>query len=99
MTDPIPDTKAPRTRWMWVAVIVVLAVASVIFFLNADGDEEIETVPDYATTTTEERLNQDLRPDADEDVSDMLDGPDATTTPDVIVADEFEPSEVDEPAE
>ncbi len=99
MTDPIPDTKAPHTRWMWVAVIVVLAIAAVIFFFNADGDEDVETVPDYATTTTEERLNQEIRPDADEDVSGMLDGQDATTDPNVIVADELEPSETVEPIE
>lgn len=59
MTDPVPDTK-PSTRWFWVLALVLLAVAVVIFVFNADGDEELETVPDYATTTTEERLNTDL---------------------------------------
>ena len=60
MTDPVPDTKAPATRWMWLGVIVLLAVAFVIFLLNPDGDEELETIPDAAITTTEERLNTDL---------------------------------------
>ena len=26
MTDHVPDTKAPGTRWMWVGVIVLLGV-------------------------------------------------------------------------
>ncbi|MGI8943591.1 MAG: hypothetical protein ACR2FJ_05035 [Qipengyuania sp.] len=59
MTDPVRDT-APSTRWFWVGAIVLLAVASVIFFLNADGDEELEEIPDYAVTTEEERRNIDL---------------------------------------
>ena len=59
MTDPVPDTK-PGTRWFWVLILVALAVALVIFVLNADGDEELETIPDEAVTTTEERLNTDL---------------------------------------
>ena len=41
MTDPVPDTK-PHTRWMWVGIIVLLAVAAVIMFLNPDGDETVE---------------------------------------------------------
>ena len=65
MSDPVPDTK-PSSRWFWVGMIVLLAVASVIFFLNADGDEEIETIPDSAITTQEERLNTDLTSDTAE---------------------------------
>ena len=34
MTDPVPDTKTPRTRWMWVGVIALLAVVAVIMFIN-----------------------------------------------------------------
>ena len=93
MSDPVPDTKAPGTRWLWVAVIVVLAIAAVIFFLNADGDEDIETIPDEAITTTEERLNQPILPDEEEDVSGMLDGPDADATSDVETSDAVNPTE------
>lgn len=50
--------KKGSSKWLWFAVIVVLAVAAVIVFLNADGDEP--TLPDSATTTQEERLNTDL---------------------------------------
>ena len=65
MSDPVPDTK-PSSRWFWVGMIVLLAVASIIFFRNADGDEEIETIPDNAITTQEERLNTDLTSDTAE---------------------------------
>ena len=65
MSDPVPDTN-PSSRWFWVGLIVLLAVASIIFFLNADGDEEIETIPDSAITTQEERLNTDLTSDTAE---------------------------------
>ena len=60
MTDPVPQDAPSGTKWLWVAVLVLLAVAAVIFFLNADGDEDLETIPDEAVTTTEERLNTDL---------------------------------------
>ena len=50
--------KKGSSKWLWLAVIVVLAVAAVIVFLNADGDEP--ALPDSATTTQEERLNTDL---------------------------------------
>lgn len=59
MSDPVPDTN-PSTRWLWVGLIVFLAIALVIVLLNADGDEELETIPDHAITTQEERLNTDL---------------------------------------
>ena len=58
MTDPVPDTKTPRTRWMWVGVIALLAVVAVIMFINPDGDESLETIPDHAITTQEERINR-----------------------------------------
>ncbi len=67
MNDPVPDTKAPGTRWMWVGIIVLLAIAFVIFLFNADGDEELETIPDYAVTTQEERLYQDVDAVSDPD--------------------------------
>ena len=74
MTDPVPDTK-PSTRWFWVLILVGLAVALVIFVLNADGDEEIEEIPDSAITTTEERLNTDLGLEDDmEEAVDQVNG-------------------------
>lgn len=60
MTDPVPDTKAPKTRWMWVGVIALLAIAFIGFMLFGSQQGDIENIPDYATTTQEERLNQDL---------------------------------------
>lgn len=97
MSDPVPDTKAPRTRWMWVGVIVLLAVVFVIFLLNADGDEDLEEVPDYAVTTQEERLNTDL-PLAGEDDLPPVDGAqdDATITAE---GGEVEVVETPEPAQ
>lgn len=56
MTDPVPQS-SPSTKWIWTAAIVLLGIASVIFFLNADGDESDFPVTDAAITTTEERLN------------------------------------------
>ena len=73
MTDPVPDTK-PSTRWFWVLILVGLAVALVIFVLNADGDEEIEEIPDSAITTTEERLNTDLGLEDDSDAAEQVNG-------------------------
>ena len=74
MTDPVPDTK-PSTRWFWVLILVGLAVALVIFVLNADGDEDIEEIPDSAVTTTEERLNTDLGLEDDmEEAVDQVNG-------------------------
>ena len=60
MTDPVPDTKAPGTRWMWVGIIVVFAILAIgLFFMlvTEDGPDEL---PDYAVTTQEERLYQDV---------------------------------------
>lgn len=60
MNDPVPDSKAPGTRTMWVGVIVVFAIVAIgLFFMlvTEDGPEEI---PDYATTSQEERLYQDV---------------------------------------
>ena len=90
MTDPVPDTK-PHTRWMWVGIIVLLAVAAVIMFLNPDGDETVETIPDAAITTQEERLNQPIREDAD--VSGVtVEGEDPMLGEEVIVAEGDEPA-------
>ncbi len=59
--DDEPIQNKTGGKWIWLAVIVVLAVAAVIVFLNPDGDEP--QLPDSAVTTTEERLNTDLTPD------------------------------------
>jgi len=53
--------KGSGSKWLWVAIIVLLAVGAVIIFLNADGDEP--ELPDSAVTTQEERLNTDLTSD------------------------------------
>lgn len=58
MADDDVIQKSGSSKWLWVGVIVVLAIAAVIIFLNADGDEP--DLPDSATTTQEERLNTDL---------------------------------------
>ena len=81
MTDPVPDTKTPRTRWMWVGVIALLAVVAVIMFINPDGDESLETIPDHAITTQEERINQpiDINEPGETDTDVLLDtNPDGT---------------------
>ena len=91
MSDKVPDTKPP-TKWLWLGAIVLLAVATVIFVLNADGDEDLETIPDHAITTDEERMNTDLP--VTEDMSGMLDGTgadDAAANESTTIADEAEP--------
>ena len=55
--DDVIQTKG-SSKWLWVGVIVLLAVGAVIIFLNADGDEP--DLPDSAVTTQEERLETDL---------------------------------------
>ncbi|KPM24569.1 hypothetical protein AAJ72_02095 [Citromicrobium sp. RCC1885] len=87
MADDDAIQKNGSSKWLWFAVIVVLAVAAVIVFLNADGDEP--ALPDSATTTQEERLNTDLDSTAGEDATattDSLNGgeaamPDTQATP------------------
>ena len=84
--DDVIETKS-KSKWFWLAAIVLLAVAAVIVFLNADGDEP--ALPDSATTTQEERLNTDLDSTAGEDATattDSLNGgeaamPDTQATP------------------
>lgn len=98
MTDPVPDTKAPRTRWMWVGVIALLAVVAVIMFLNPDGDESLETIPDHAITTQEERINQpiDINEPGEESVDELLNSQptDGTTMVDpIVVAEDAQPAE------
>ena len=79
MTDHVPDTKAPGTRWMWVGVIVLLAVIFVGFLLFGSRADAPETIPDYAVTTQEERLNQDLPLATDEDLPAINGAEDDTT--------------------
>ncbi|UVI40254.1 hypothetical protein [Qipengyuania spongiae] len=83
MTDPLPEDGPSGTKWLWVGVLVLLAVAAVIFFLNADGDESLETIPDEAITTTEERLNTEIAPPETESLPPVNGTEDANT----IVAD------------
>ena len=59
MTDPVPDTKAPGTRWMWVGVIAIMAIVFIGVLFFALRPQPVETIPDYAITTEEERLNPD----------------------------------------
>ena len=58
VNDDAPIQQKGSSKWLWVGVIVVLAIAAVIIFLNADGDQP--ELPDSAVTTQEERLNTDL---------------------------------------
>ena len=68
MTDPVPDTKAPGTRWMWVGVIVVMAIVFIGVLFFALRPQPVETIPDYAITTEEERLNPDGLDITDDDL-------------------------------
>ena len=79
MKDHVPDTKAPGTRWMWVGVIVLLGVIFVGFLLFGSRADPPETIPDYAVTTQEERLNQDLPLATDEDLPPINGAGDDTT--------------------
>ena len=99
MSDPL-SSKSPA-KYLWLAAIVLLAVAAVIFFFNADGDEDLDTIPDYAVTTDEERMNTDLplSEGESEDISGMVNGAGAeatatgAATEEPIVIDELEPAE------
>lgn len=58
MSDPVPDTK-PGTRWMYVAILVLLVLAFVFYLFNTDGGEEpvpvgetTAEVPNPLPTTT-----------------------------------------------
>ena len=62
--DDVIETKS-KSKWFWLAAIVLLAVAAVIVFLNADGDDP--ALSDNAVTTQEERLDTDLDSTAGED--------------------------------
>ncbi|QYJ07562.1 hypothetical protein [Qipengyuania flava] len=93
MTDPVPNPN-PTTRWLWVGVIALLAVVAVIMFLNPDGDESLETIPDSAITTQEERINQpiDINEPGEESIDELLksEPTDDTTMVDPIVVEEDE---------
>ncbi|KWV95057.1 hypothetical protein [Erythrobacter sp. AP23] len=93
MTDPVPDTKAPRTRWMWVGVIALLAVVAVIMFINPDGDESLETIPDHAITTQEERINQpiDINEPGEEPVDELLEGADGESVEAIVITEDADP--------
>ena len=95
MTDPVPDTKAPRTRWMWLGVIAFVAVAFVLFLLFGLDADDPETIPDYAITTQEERLNQDLPLANDDEGLPPVNGTESDTT---ITAEGGEVEMVDGPA-
>jgi len=62
--DDVIETKS-KSKWFWLVAIVLLAVAAVIVFLNADGDDP--ALSDNAVTTQEERLDTDLDSTAGED--------------------------------
>lgn len=59
MSDPVPDTQ-PKTRWIWVVLIVLLAIGAVAIYLNANGDTDTVELADPAVTTQQERLNEPL---------------------------------------
>ena len=59
MSDTVPDTK-PSTRWLWVALLVVLGIAVVIIFLDPEGDADNNVTDVTASEQAEERLDTDL---------------------------------------
>ncbi|MEL7691744.1 hypothetical protein [Citromicrobium bathyomarinum] len=86
--DDVIETKS-KSKWFWLAAIVLLAVAAVIVFLNADGDDP--ALSDNAVTTQEERLDTDLDSTAGEDA---MATPTAEGSDDAMMAsDETTPAE------
>lgn len=50
MTDPARGA-GPPTRWLWVALLVLLAIGVLIVLLNPPGEEADFTVNDAAKAT------------------------------------------------
>ncbi|GAB5348477.1 hypothetical protein [Alteriqipengyuania sp. 357] len=88
LNDDAPIQEKGSSKWLWVGVIVVLAIAAVIIFLNADGDEP--ELPDSAVTTQEERLNTDLTDESGlaDEAPDGMDSVDQLDTPEEGATDE-----------
>ncbi len=88
--DDAPIQKQGTSKWLWVAVIVVLAIAAVIVFLNADGDEP--DLPDSAVTTQEERLDTDLS-DESELTDEALEDVNGVNQIDTVTPEGMEPAD------
>ena len=76
--DDVIEGKS-KSKWFWVAAIVLLAVAAVIVFLNADGEDP--ALSDNAVTTQEERLDTDLDSAVGQETGDEATMPSADGTP------------------
>ena len=85
INDDAPIQQTGTSKWLWVGVIVVLAIAAVIIFLNADGEDP--ELPDSAVTTQEERLNTDLT-DESELTEQALEDVNGVNQVDTVTADE-----------
>ena len=92
LNDDAPIQKSGSSKWLWFGVIVVLAIAAVIIFLNADGDDP--ELPDSAVTTQEERLNTDLT-DEQQLTEEALDDVNGVNQVDTVTADESVTAEDD----
>lgn len=96
INDDDPIEKGRGSKWVWFGVIVLLGVAAVMFFLNADGDEELDQIPDSAITTTEERLNTDLGDEA-ERTDEALEDVRGVNQIDTVTPDETSPAQAETP--
>ena len=83
MTDSVPDSNPP-TRWLWVALLVLLGVAVVIIFFNPEGDADDAVTDTTASVEAEERLDTEL--DANDPTLPEVQGADMPEeTPDVEI--------------
>lgn len=80
MTDPVPDSRPP-TRWLWVVLIVLLAVALVIVFLNPTGDAEEDAAADVAAENGDGSRLIATEPNPDAVPVDLPDTPVEETSP------------------
>lgn len=73
MNDPVPDTN-PSTRWIWVALIVVLAVALIVWLANPAGDPA-----DSDITEADPSVNMEVPADVPDTPTDAMSDPDDPT--------------------
>jgi len=58
INDDQPIQKSGTSKWLWVGVIVVLAILAIIVFANPSGDRDVDPV--VTDATQEERLSTDI---------------------------------------